>query len=219
MSGFGLIRLMNWLSPVFPTGGFAYSGGLEQAVREGTVADEAALGDWLETLISHGSIRNDLILLAAAWKQQAAGGPLDDLAATAIALCGSAERKLETVAQGQAFAEALKSWPEAGRTACPPDTPQPVIVGAACQDGGIALADALSGFLQAFASNQLQAAIRLSVIGQSGAARLLAKLEPLLVKAAADAAERTLDDLGGATVMAEIASMNHETLDGRLFRS
>ena len=130
-----------------------------------------------------------------------------------------AERKLETVAQGAAFAEALKSWPESERIACPPETPLPVIVGAACQAGGIALEEGLSGFLQAFVSNQLQAAIRLSVIGQTGAARLLAKLEPMLVKAAGDADGSTLDDLGSATVMAEIASMNHETLDGRLFRS
>ena len=219
MSGIGLIRLMNWLSPVFPTGGFAYSGGLEQAVRDGVITDEAALGDWLETLIGFGSIRNDLILLATAWKQQAVGEALDDLAATAVALCGSAERKLETVAQGAAFADALKSWPEAERIACPPDTPLPVIVGAACSAGGIALNDALSGYLQAFVSNQLQAAIRLSVIGQTGAARLLAKLEPLLVKAANEAAKLTLEDLGSAAFMAEIASMNHERLDGRLFRS
>ena len=219
MSGIGLIRLMNWLSPVFPTGGFAYSGGLEQAVRDGVITDEAALGDWLETLIGFGSIRNDLILLATAWKQQAVGEALDDLAATAVALCGSAERKLETVVQGAAFADALKSWPEATRIACPPDTPLPVIVGAACSAGGIALNDALSGYLQAFVSSQLQAAIRLSVIGQTGAARLLAKLEPLLVKAANEAAKLTLEDLGSAAFMAEIASMNHERLDGRLFRS
>ena len=57
---------MNWLSPVFPTGGFAYSGGLEQAVRDGAVTDEDALGGWLETLVGRGSIRNDLILLAVA---------------------------------------------------------------------------------------------------------------------------------------------------------
>ena len=219
MNSASIIRLMNWLSPVFPTGGFAYSGGLEQAVRDGAVTDEDALGGWLETLVGHGSIRNDLILLAAAWKQQAEGATLGDLAAMALALCSSAERKLETVAQGAAFAEALKSWPESERIACPPETPLPVIVGAACQAGGIALEDGLSGFLQAFVSNQLQAAIRLSVIGQTGAARLLAKLEPMLVKAAGDADGSTLDDLGSATVMAEIASMNHETLDGRLFRS
>lgn len=219
MNSASIIRLMNWLSPVFPTGGFAYSGGLEQAVRDGAVTDEDALGGWLETLVGRGSIRNDLILLAVAWKQQAEGTTLGDLAAMALALCSSAERKLETVAQGAAFAEALKSWPESERIACPPETPLPVIVGAACQAGGIALEDGLSGFLQAFVSNQLQAAIRLSVIGQTGAARLLAKLEPMLVKAAGDADGSTLDDLGSATVMAEIASMNHETLDGRLFRS
>jgi len=213
------IRLMNWLSPVFPTGGFAYSGGLEQAVREGAVSGEAGLGGWLEALIGHGTIRNDLILFAAAWKQQASGEPPGDLAALALSLCGSAERRLETVAQGSAFAGALASWPEAERVSCPPDTPLPVIAGAACHAGGIALDDGLSGFLQAFVSNQLQAAIRLSVIGQTGAARLLAALEPRMVHAAGEAATSTLDDLGGAAFVAEIAALNHETLDGRLFRS
>ena len=42
-----LARLMAWLSPVFPTGGFAYSSGLETAVAEGLVKDEADLLNWL----------------------------------------------------------------------------------------------------------------------------------------------------------------------------
>ncbi|MFN0264942.1 urease accessory protein UreF [Tepidamorphus sp. 3E244] len=214
-----LIRLMNWLSPVFPTGGFAYSGGLEQASRDGTVTDETALGDWLAALIAHGTIRNDLVLLAAAWNAQGRTEPLDDLAATATALCGSEQRHLETVAQGAAFAQALASWPEAEQISCPKDTPLPVIVGAACAASHIELTDALSGFLQAFVSSQLQAAIRLSVIGQNGAARLLARLEPQIAEAASSAATSTLDDLGSCTFMADIAALEHETLDGRLFRS
>lgn len=87
------------------------------------------------------------------------------------------------------------------------------------QAGGIALDDALAGFAQAFVSNQLQAAIRLSVTGQTGAARLLAGLEPVIAKAAAQAREARLDDLGSAAFLAEVASLRHETLDGRLFRS
>ena len=216
-----LVRLMTMLSPTFPVGAFSFSSGLEQAAAAGLVRDETSLREWLHDVLHAGTLWNDAVLLAEGWRQAGAGeiNELPQVNELALALAGSAGRFTETTAQGAAFAEALKSWPESERIACPPETPLPVIVGAACQAGGIALEDGLSGFLQAFVSNQLQAAIRLSVIGQTGAARLLAKLEPMLVKAAGDADGATLDHLGSATVMAEIASMNHETLDGRLFRS
>ena len=54
-----------------------------------------------------------------------------------------------------------------------------VAVGAIAGGNGIALQDALSAFLQAFFSNLVQAAIRLGVVGQSGATALLAGFEPL----------------------------------------
>ena len=33
-----LLRLLAWLSPAFPTGAYAYSHGLEQAVEDGDIA-------------------------------------------------------------------------------------------------------------------------------------------------------------------------------------
>ena len=41
------VTLLAWLSPAFPVGGYAYSHGLEQAVEDGVVGDEATLADWL----------------------------------------------------------------------------------------------------------------------------------------------------------------------------
>ena len=38
-----LHRLMAWLSPAYPVGGFSYSHGLEAAVEEGSVRDRAGL--------------------------------------------------------------------------------------------------------------------------------------------------------------------------------
>ena len=49
-----LLRLARWLSPAFPTGAFAWSHGLEQAVRDGTVADADGLFDWLDALLRLG---------------------------------------------------------------------------------------------------------------------------------------------------------------------
>uniref|UniRef100_UPI00339D62C4 urease accessory protein UreF n=1 Tax=Aquibium sp. A9E412 TaxID=2976767 RepID=UPI00339D62C4 len=214
----GLLPLMAWLSPAFPTGGFAYSGGLEAAVADGMPNDEATLGAWLATLLGHGAPRNDAILLAAAWRAADDRAALDRLAGLAAALAGSAERHAETLAQGASFHDAAGAW-FAGRPPCRRETALPVALGAACGAAGVALPDALAGFLQAFVSAQLQAAIRLSVTGQAGAARLLAALGPAVAAAAAQAAAATPDDLGSAAMLAEIAAMRHETLAPRLFLS
>jgi urease accessory protein len=205
-----LARLMAWLSPVFPTGGFAYSAGLEQARADGLVADEAALESWLDMLVTRGSFWNEAVLIAAAWRGES------DLSPLAMALAATAERHRETLDQGAAFLDAASAW---GAHNLPRETPLPVALGAVCAQAGIPLADALTASLQTLVSNQLQAAIRLSLIGQSGAARLLAALEPVILATAETAETSTLDDLGGCAFMADIMSVRHETLEPRIFLS
>jgi urease accessory protein len=48
---------------------------------------------------------------------------------------------------------------------------------------------------------------------------VLARLEPIVPPLVAAALEAGLDDVGGAGIMADIASMRHETQYTRLFRS
>lgn len=59
----GLLRLLAWLSPAFPTGAFAYSHGLEWAIEAGDIANETTLLMWLTDVLTHGSVRSDTILL------------------------------------------------------------------------------------------------------------------------------------------------------------
>jgi len=56
------LRLLSWLSPAFPTGGFAYSHGVEWAVESGDIKNGPTLQSWLETLLRHGTGRSDAIL-------------------------------------------------------------------------------------------------------------------------------------------------------------
>jgi len=218
-AGPALLRLMAWLSPTFPVGGFSYSHGLECAVHDGLVVSRDDLAGWLETLLEMGSGWNDAVLLAESWRRARAGGDLAELADLAAALAGSAERHRETVLQGAAFLEAAAAWSNPALARLPADCPYCVAVGAAAAGGGVALADALAAFLQAFASNLIQAAIRLGVVGQTGATALLAALEPRLLAVAARAAASTLDDLGGCAVLSDIVAMRHEVQETRLFRS
>ena len=68
-----LARLMIWLSPAYPVGGYSYSHGLEWIVEAGKVTDAATLGGWIEDVLAHGAGRCDVIFLAEAWRAPAAG--------------------------------------------------------------------------------------------------------------------------------------------------
>ena len=215
----GFLRLLSWLSPVFPTGGFAYSFGLEAARQTNLVTNEVELGEWLSSLLHHGSLRNDALLLAEAFGDHDNSGALTNTAELALALAGSAERYLESTAQGDAFIDAVQSWPEMNETPFPQPCPLSVAVGVAAGQSRLDLQHTMNAYLHSFITNQVQAAIRLSIIGQSAAARLLAQLEPVILAVADNAENGSLDDLGSATVMADIMAMKHEELSGRMFRS
>ncbi|WP_245454877.1 MULTISPECIES: urease accessory protein UreF [unclassified Mesorhizobium] len=218
-SGIALLRLMAWLSPSFPVGGYSYSHGIERAVHDGLISDRDDLAGWLETLVEMGSGWNDAVLFAESWRRARDGGDLAELATLAEALAGSKERHLETMLQGAAFLKAASAWPCPALERLPSDCPYCVAVGAVAGSHGIGLAEALSAFLQAFFSNLLQAAIRLGVLGQVDATSLLAGFEPLALATATRAARSSLDDLGGSAFVSDIMAMQHETQYSRLFRS
>ena len=214
-----LLRLMTWLSPAFPIGAFSYSGGLEQVVADGDVRDPGTLQDWLESLLVQGNLWNDAVLFAEAHRVAGDAGRLAEAAALAEALSGSAERHRETMLQGEAFLAAAASWPHSvlerlGRAAA-----YPVAVGAVAAAHGVAAEPGLAAYLHAVASNLVSVAIRCGVMGQRHGVAVLAALEARIVALAAAAAVSTLDDLGSAAMRAEIASLRHETLPTRLFRS
>ncbi len=220
------LALMAWLSPAFPVGGFAYSHGLEWAYEAGEITDAATLGDWLETLFRHGAPVNDAILFACLWRAMAADDPvaMASIAELAVALANTAERRLEAVAQGNAFmVAAMASWPCAAqhalRAAWPGDVTYPLAVAVTAQGHGLTLADALPAFLMASLANLVSAAVRLGVVGQTDGQRLTAALMPQVAALAASSHDATLDDLGSAAFRSDLAAMHHETQYTRLFRS
>ncbi len=219
-------QLLVWLSPAFPVGAFAYSHGLEKAVEKGLIKDRATLGAWLEDLITHGSLHNDLIVLAAAWRaaSRRSATELAEIAELAAALQPSSERRLETITQGGSFLVQIDAaWPCTAvallRAAHAGDAAYPVAVGVAAAGHALPLTPTLLGYGMAFVGNLISASIRLSVIGQTDGQRLTAALLPKLQDAATRAADSTLDDIGSATFAADLASMQHETQYTRLFRS
>ncbi|MCK6449686.1 MAG: urease accessory protein UreF [Alphaproteobacteria bacterium] len=224
-----LYRLMAWLSPAFPTGGFSYSHGLEYAVEAGLVADRDQALAWIDGILRHGAGRSDTQLFALTWRAADANDvdALLDIAELASALRGTAELALESHAQGAAFLAAVaRAWPSlrlSGWTgamatrAIAPSLPVGVALAAAAH--GMPLVPALAAFTQAFAANLVSAAVRLVPLGQSDGLAVLAALEPAVQATVSSALAIDPDDLGAAAPVVDWCSMRHETQYTRLFRS
>lgn len=202
------LRLVQWLAPAFPIGAFAYSQGLETAITAGHVHDAATLQDWITAILTHGSARTDAILLAHA----RTGADLTDLA---LALSASAERHTEMMEQGRAFARII-----AAITATPqPAQPYALAVAHATRALNVSTATVLAHWLQGTAAQLTSVGVRFIPLGQTDGQRLLAALVPLITDLAAEYATAPLTDIATCTFAADLASMQHETLPVRIYRT
>ena len=207
-----LLALVQWLSPAFPTGAFAYSHGLEQVVADGDVHDAASLSPWLAEILRHGAGWQDAVLLAQGLRE---GADLDALDALARALQPSAERLQESTEQGAAFARTAAHV--TARTL--PARALPLAVAEAAAPLGMPPAQVIALYLQAFAGNLVTIATRHVPLGQSEGQAVLAGLAPLIADLAERAARADLEDLGNSCLAADLAAMRHETREVRLFRT
>ena len=208
----GLLALVQWLSPSFPTGAYAYGHGLEAAVVAGDISDADGCHDWLAEVLRCGSGLSDAVLLCHAMVPESDLDGLDDLAE---ALAPGAERLRETREMGHAFARTVSAVTP---TPVPP-LPYPVAVGAAARGLGVDPATVAALYLAAFAANLVQVAVRFVPLGQTEGQAMLARLHPLIEAVAAKASGMALEDIGTATLRADLASLAHETLETRIFRT
>jgi urease accessory protein len=223
--GARLYRLLAWLSPGFPVGAFGYSHGLEATAESGAVHDRTSLERWIESVVVYGGGRIDADILRDAHIAAAAGdvAALDAANRRGFAYRATAELTRETTAQGGAFVMACRAaWPDRlldEWAAAAPFVCYPAAVGAAMAGTGIALEEALVGYLQAMAANLVSAGLRLGIVGHTDGQRILAALEAAVLAAAAAAVARNHADFGAATFAVDLASMAHEIQYTRLFRS
>lgn len=224
-----LLRLQSWLSPAFPTGSYSYSHGLEWAVEAGHVYDRKSLVEWLEADLCHGSGRNEAIFFSEA-RRCAIGDDrarLFEIAELAGVFRETAEFALESLGQAAACLATLRQvWPDRvldwlserlSEHHVPPALA--IVLGVRSARQGIPDSLALPAFLQSRIANLVTAGVRLIPLGQTDAQFAIAELEEAVLAASAQAKRATIDDLGSAAFLADLASMAHETQYTRLFRS
>jgi urease accessory protein len=224
-----LLRLQSWLSPAFPTGSYSYSHGLEWAVEVGCIKDREGLVDWLEADLCYGSGRNEAIFFSEAWRSARDNdrAKLFEIAELAAVYRGTSEFALESSQQASACRSTLRQvWPDRlldslsellSERHVPPALA--VVLGVRSAREGIPVGLALPAFLQSYVANLVNAGVRLIPLGQTDGQLAMAALEEAALIAGAQARNATIEDLGSAAFMVDLASMAHETQYTRLFRS
>lgn len=224
-----LLRQQSWLSPVFPTGAYSYSHGIEWAVEVGYINDRESLVDWLEADLCYGSGRNEAIFFNEAWRCVAEDDrpKLFEVAELAAAFRGTSEFALESSQQAAACLSTLRQvWPDSvldwmyeilrERHVAPALA---VVLGVRSARQHIPLDLGLPAFLLSLTSNLVTAGVRLIPLGQTDGQLAIAALEQAVLAASEQANNATIDDLGSAAFMVDLSSVAHETQYTRLFRS
>ncbi|MBI2765068.1 MAG: hypothetical protein HYX53_04060 [Chloroflexi bacterium] len=222
------LRLLQVSDSGFPVGGFAYSHGLEWLARQERL-DERALAALLRAYVRQ--VGGGQWLPAARAAHRAGWGEalirIDDLLDASIAApaereAGRAmgERLLVAAADlgegatggGERHLEAVRRGDSPGQYA--------VVFGALCSDHNVPLPLALGALGMALVTSVTQAAVRLGLVGQGAATRLVANASQGVEQTVVAVLERPGRFSPGAFAPAlDVAALLHPTVAFRMFAS
>ena len=205
------MTVMQWMSPAFPIGAFAYSHGLEWAIDKDHVSNGEKLQKWITDLLEYGSLRTDAIFISLILR----GHDVKKMNELSMALCPAGERLLETKLQGSAFTKVIEDvWQQdIGELSLP------IAVALAAKNQSIEQDLILPAYLHAFCSNLISAAIRLIPIGQTEGQRIMLELYTTISDLVQTASESEIDDLNSACFFSDVSAMEHEYLQPRIFKT
>lgn len=226
-SPLALVRLLQLASPALPVGAYTYSQGLEWAVESGRIRDEASAGQWIGDLLAYAIGRFEAPLvgqLMLRWRENDLG-EIARLNADFLASRESAELRAETVQMGFSLNRLLTDLADSTLDALRaglrgvPEIAFPTAWSGIASAWGIPPHDAVSGYLWAWAENQVMAALKAVPLGQAAGQRLLAELGQHVPAIADTALTLPEDQWSNLTPAFALRSARHETQYSRLFRS
>jgi urease accessory protein len=228
MNTLALIQGLRFVDNFFPSGGFAYSSGLEAAVQGGAVRNAEDLSKYVEDMLRHGMGRREAVAVASAHDAVSKGTlriafdadrELDAMKAGLESRRASRQmgRQVVRIAAGQiegcSLLQDFLAAVEAERTPCH----LAVSLGLALAASGWSREDAAAAYLYQTATGLMSAALKLLPIGQREGQRLLDGWMPLIAElggqAKPDATMRSWSPVQ------DIYAMRHGRLESRLFRS
>jgi urease accessory protein len=219
-----LLRLLQLASPLLPVGGYSYSEGLELLIAREIIHDRGTLQDWIERELTVGSIRLETYAMDRAYL--AAGtGDIDNINYWNQWLSSAretAELRQQSWQMGGSLAKLLiELTPDIVELLHPIglSSNYAIVFGIAAQHWHISLEDSILSYLHSWATNLVSAGVKLIPLGQTAGQQLLWELQSTLDRSAHQIIQFTEDDLYSCSWGLSLASMQHETLYSRLFRS
>ena len=211
--------------PLFPTGAYAHSFGLEEIVRLGVVRDEVTLLVYLQKQVIPNLQSLELPFVRYAYEAAVKGkvevlcGLNEEL--SAVKICREAReasanlgfRRLQAAAKISEHAT-LKEFLE--RTPAPHHI---LAYGAQMAANGVPLEAALSGYFYQALASSCSAALKLIRIGQDGVQRVLREGLREADSTVKLSLEVPRNKAGWFNPLLEIAAMRHERANERLFIS
>ncbi len=221
-----LARVLRLASPLLPVGAFSYSQGLESAVEQGWVRDEASARRWLGDVLALSVGGFEAPVWCRCYRGWEAGNAdvVRQWNDVFLAARESAEFRAETVQMGYSLRKLLTDSGEFDETQLAPlravqDLAFPTAFSFACAAWCIPQRQALLGYLWAWLENQVSAAMKIIPLGQMFGQRLLAALSEALPGLADGALAMDDEELTNCAPGLAIASCRHESQYSRLFRS
>jgi urease accessory protein len=219
-----LLCLLQLASPALPVGAYSYSEGLEALVENGTINDQVTLQHWLESELCYGAIRLEVAVMLRAYRSVkesdfkalcywnewlSAARETEELRASSWQMGRSLIRLLtELQPQTKCFADAVGN-----------PCNYAIAFGIAVAHWDINIRLALLGYLHSWATNLITSGVKLIPLGQTSGQKLLLLLQPLFTIAMEEVLSLEDDELSCCSWGLSLASMKHQTLYTRLFRS
>ena len=225
-----LLRLLQLVSPSLPVGAYSYSEGLETLTQTGSMDDRDTLQHWLSQELWVGAAQMEGAVMVRAYRTLQEKDAMVGLRYWNQwygAARETEELRNQSLQMGRSMMKVLQGLESSGDFDRPLLDPLllekrwhfPIAFAIVAVAWEIALSDALLGYFQSWSSNLIAAGIKLIPLGQTDGQRIgWAMQEPIAVAVLAVLAVED-DDLGSCGWGVALASMQHETLYSRLFRS
>lgn len=228
-AGDSLLAAMQFADSFLPAGSFTTSYGLEAFVAASDVETPADLKELLETYMRHQIGPCEMVAVSVA-HEAAATGDVDGLVAadervTAVQLPAEF-RKSSTKTGSQLLGLVAETDPHDvlsayERRVADDETPgnYAVVIGAVGACSGMSARETAIAQAYAFLRDMLGAAQRLLRLGHTAVQQVLTDLRPAIVDAWEANRDRSLTELTPFGPLIDVASMEHERADRRLFLS
>ncbi len=214
-----LLRLLQLASPALPVGAYSYSEGLETLVSQG-LTDPAGILQWLEQELAWGLIRVEATLLYRL--HGADGEELNAWNQWLSARRDTEEGRHQSWAMGRALGRLLAQLhPEQQAALAQITSPwnYVVIFALISTHWQISPTAAVLAYLHSWAANLITAAVKLVPLGQTQGQQMLLDLYPSLETTAQQCQRLEPEQLSLSNWGTSLATMEHEAMYSRLFRS